>query len=144
MYPTSIEALLVCRLISLDKNPSLRPAGVVQFLRIIIGKVRVSTIKEEVISSVGSLQVCAGHEAGWEAAIHAMYSIFKNENTVTVPLIDAENSIDAFNSVNRETFVHIVKIICPAFVTFVSNCYSSLSRLCIIGGSELKSTERTT
>ena len=39
-----------------------------------------------------------------------MYLIFKNENTDSVPLIDAENSVDAFNSVNREVFIHIVKI----------------------------------
>lgn len=45
-------------------------------------------------------------DAWWEAAIHAMYLIFKNENTGSVPLIDAENSVDAFNSVNREALTH--------------------------------------
>ena len=49
-------------------------------------------------------------DVGWEAAIHAMYLIFKNENTDSVPLIDAENSIDAFHSINREVFIHFVKI----------------------------------
>lgn len=49
-------------------------------------------------------------DVGWEAAIHAMYLIFKKENTDSVPLIDAENSIDAFHSINREVFIHFVKI----------------------------------
>ena len=34
-----------------------------------------------------------------------------------------------------------VKIVCPALATFVSNCYPISSRLVIIGGDELKSTE---
>ena len=37
-----------------------------------------------------------------------------------------------------------VKIICPAIASTVSNCYSSSSKLFIIGGCESKSTECTT
>ena len=53
-------------------------------------------------------------------------------------MIDAEN---AFNLVNRETFIHNVKIICTAFAKFVSTCYFSSSTLFIIGGGKLKSTK---
>ena len=67
-----------------------------------------------------------------------MNSIFNDKNTDVVLLIDAEN---AFSLVNREAFMHSVKIICPAFATFVSNCYFSSSRRFIIGGGELKFTE---
>ena len=126
--PTSIKALCACRLIPLDENPGLRPFGVSEILRRIIGKIIVSAIKEEVIWSVGSLQVCADHEVGCEA-IHSM------------DLIDADNDL---NLVNTEAFIHKVKIICPVFATFVSNCYSSSCRLFIIGGDELKSTKGTT
>ena len=69
--------------------------------------------------------------------------IFKDENTDAVLLIDAEN---AFNLINREAFIHSVKIVCPAFATFsrfVSNCYLSSFRLFIIGDDELKFTEGT-
>ena len=42
-----------------------------------IGEVVVSATKEEDISSVRSLQVCAGHEAGCEAAIEtAMLKLY--------------------------------------------------------------------
>lgn len=54
---------------------------------------------------------------------------------------DTEN---AFNSVNRDVFINNVKTISPAFASFVSNCCSSSSRVFIIGGGELKSTEDTT
>ena len=61
---SSLEALLACRLIPLDKNPGLRPIGIGEVLRRIASKVVVSHIREDIISAVGSLQVCAGQEAG--------------------------------------------------------------------------------
>ena len=68
----SLEAFLANRLIPLDKNPGLRPIGIGEVLRRIAGKVIVSHLKEDVIQSVGSLQVCAGQDAGCESLIHAM------------------------------------------------------------------------
>lgn len=44
--PTSIEALFVCPLISLPKNPGLKPIGVGATLRRKIEKVVVSAIKK--------------------------------------------------------------------------------------------------
>ena len=60
-----------------------------------------SVLKKEAVSSAGSLQVCAGQEAGSEAAIHAIEKIFKVESTEADLLVDAEN---AFNSINRKVF----------------------------------------
>ena len=137
----SLEAFLSCRLIPLDKNPGLRPIGVGEILRRIAGKVVVSLVRGDVISSVGSLQVCGGHEAGCEAAIHAMHTIFEEENTEAIILIDAAN---AFNSINRNVFLHNISIICPAITIYVHNCYSLPSRLFVIGGFEIKSCEGTT
>ena len=137
----SIDAFLACRLIPLDKNPGLRPIGVGEVLRRIIGKAVMSTTKEHVKKSVGSLQVCAGQEAGCEAAIHAMKDIFQQEDTEAVLLIDAAN---AFNSINRKAFVHNVCIICPEISMYVENCYNKPSRLFVIGGVEVSSTEGTT
>ena len=55
--------------------------------------------KNDVMRSVGPLQLCAGQDAGAEAAIHAMHDIFKNNESEAVLLIDTEN---AFNSINRK------------------------------------------
>ena len=49
-----------------------------------MGKVVVAETKEEAILSARSLQLCADHEAGYEAAVHAMDSIFSDENTDAV------------------------------------------------------------
>ena len=76
-----------------------------------------------------------------EVAIYTMDLIFNDQNTDAILLIDAKN---AFNLINKEAFIHNVKMMFPVFGTFVSNCYSSSSRVFIIGGGELKSTEGTT
>ena len=107
---TSFEGFLACRLIPLINNPGLRPIGVGEILREIIGKFIVSVVVN-VISLVGTLQVYTGHEAGCEAAIHAMHTIFEDEKTEAVLLVDAAN---AFDSVNRQVFLHSICIICPS------------------------------
>jgi len=70
-----------------------------------------------------------------------MKDIFSEEDTEAVLLIDASN---AFNSVNRQGFLHNINIICPEIATFVSICYSKPSRLFVIGGVEILSQEGTT
>ena len=70
-----------------------------------------------------------------------MRYIYNESDTQAVLLVDASN---AFNSVNRNVFLHNIKIICPEIGTFVANCYSSSSRLFVIGGVELSSSEGTT
>ena len=85
----AIEAFLSCRLIPLDKNPGFRPIGVGEVLRRIAGKVIVSFLKEDVIKCTGTLQVCAGQEAGIEAAIHSMNMMYEDENADAILLVDA-------------------------------------------------------
>ena len=135
---TSLEGFLAFRLLPLNKKPGLRPIGVGEVLRRIIGRVIASEVRNDIISSVGSLQVCAGHEAGSEAAIYAMRTIFEDEKTETVLLVDT------FNSINRQVFLHKICIICPAIATGVRNCYTLPSRLFIIGGTEIPLLEGTT
>ena len=85
--------------------------------------------------------MCAGHKAGAEAAIHAMQSIFLEENSQGVLLIDASN---AFNSLNRRVALHNVQILCPRASTILINTYRCPSRLLITGGGEMQSQEGTT
>ena len=138
---TSLEGFLACRLIPLNKNPGLRPIGVGEVLRRIIGKVIVSVVRNDIISSVGSLRVCAGHEVGCEAAIQAMQTISEDEKTEAVLLVDAAN---AFNSVNRQVFLHNICITCLPIATYVRNCYTLPSRLFIIGRTEIPLSQGTT
>ena len=50
--------------------------------------------KPDVIVASGSLQVCAGHKSGSEAAIYAMRSVFDADETDAVLLIEAPNAFD--------------------------------------------------
>ena len=106
----SLKMLLASRFIPLDKNPRLQPVGVGEVTRRIIRKAVVHTLKEDIIRSVGNMQLSAGHESGCEAAIHAMSQIFNEESSEAVLLINASN---AFNAVNQNIFFHNVNVICP-------------------------------
>ena len=64
----------------MDKNPGLRPIGIDEVLRQIASKVVVSHIREDIISAVGLLQVCAGQEAGCESLVHVMHEIYEDQS----------------------------------------------------------------
>ncbi len=65
----------------------------------ILGKVILATIGNNIQEAAGPLQVCAGQQAGYEAAVHAMREISDDSNTDAVLLVDASN---AFNTLNRK------------------------------------------
>ena len=139
--PSCLEAYTANHLIPLDKNPGVRPIGVGEILRRVVGKAIACEPKQDVKEAAGPIQVCAGHKAGAEAAIQAMQSIFLEENSQGVLLIDASN---AFNSLNRRVALHNVQILCPRASTILINTYRCPSRLFITGGGEIQSQEGTT
>ena len=139
---SSLEAYIASRLVPLVKEPAgIRPIGIGEVLRRIVGKTIVGEIKPEIMESSGSLQLCGGQKAGCEAAAHAMREIFESEETDAVLFIDASN---AFNSLNREALLHNIKYLCPPMATYLSNCYRTPARLFVTGGKELLSAEGTT
>ncbi len=77
--PKGLESFVTCRLIPLDKCPGVRPIGIGEVPRRLIAKSILMILKTDIIEASGSLQLCAGQEAGSEAAIHAMRSIFSGE-----------------------------------------------------------------
>ena len=142
VYFLSIEAILANRLIPLDKGEgAVRPIGVGEVIRRIIAKCVMRVTKPAVVDASGSLQACAGHKSGSEAAIHAMRNIFDADDTDTVLLVDASN---AFNALNRAAALHNTRVLCPTIATYAINTYRQPARLFIIGGQELKSAEGTT
>ena len=136
-----LSALMACRLIPLDKNPGLRPIGIGEVLRRIIGKMVVWVLRPDLQEAAGDLQMCVGQEGGCEAGVHAMHAIFNEDETQGIIQVDANN---AFNTINRQVFMHNINIICPEIATFVANCYQVPARLFVVGGIEIKSLEGTT
>ena len=105
-----------------------------------MGKCVMHVTKPGVIDASGSLQVCAGHKNGSEAAIYAMRSIFDADETDVFLLIDAPN---VFNALNRAAALHNIRVLCPTLATYVINTYRQPARLFITGGEELISAEGT-
>ena len=70
-----------------------------------------------------------------------MRNIFDADDTDAILLIDASN---AFNALNRAAALHNTGILCPTMVAYAINTYRLPSRLFIVGGQELKSSEGTT
>ena len=136
----SSEAYTACRLIPLDKNPGVRPIGIGEVLRRIIGKSIISVIRPDIVESAGNLQLCAGQPAGCEAAALTMEEYFRrNERmpycSLTLPTLYA---------LNRKVMLHNIKYICPPIATYIRNCYCTSSRLFGTGGCEIDSVEGTT
>ena len=95
--PTGLLFLLNNRLFPLDKDPGVRPVGIGEVLRRIIGKSVLMIVKKDVMLAAGATQVCAGQSAGCEAAIHALRRVFEDVGSDGVLLVDADN---AFNRLN--------------------------------------------
>ncbi|PFX22499.1 Receptor-type tyrosine-protein phosphatase F [Stylophora pistillata] len=125
----------------LEIDGAVRPIGVGEVLRRIIGKCVTRVIKTDVIDASGSLQVCAGLKSGNEATIHAMRTIFEADDTDAVLLIDAFN---AFNALNRSASLHNIRVLCPPMAIYAINTYRQPVQLFVIGGQKLESVEGTT
>jgi len=139
--PTSLDAFIACRLIPLDKNPGVRPIGICECLTRLVGKAVLTVVRPYIRREVtGALQLCAGQEAGVEAAIHTMRDIFNDEDSDGILLVDARN---AFNNLNRKAALLNVNRLCPALGKVLINTYRSAADL-FVGGETIKSQEGTT
>ena len=137
----SIEGLVACRLIPLDKSPGIRPIGVGEVLQRIIGKAILTVLKSDILNITGYQQLYAGLESGCEVAVHAVVDLFEEDETHGFIQIDTSN---AFNSIKRTLLLQHVKILCPGIATYINNCYMKPSGLFITGGKEISSNKGTT
>ena len=134
VHPECLEEYNACRLVPLDKGlssdgtPGVRPIGVGEVLRRLIGKLLIHVIKKDITDAAGPLQTCSGLKAGIEAAIHAMRGKFEDVESEGILLVDAEN---AFNKLNRKTALENIKVLCPPFYRYLHNTYQKPAQLVI-------------
>ena len=119
----------------------MRPIGIGEVLRRIIGKAIWWTLKTNIKEPAGPLHTSAGLKGCAEAAIHVMREMFDDDDSDAVILVDASNS---FNALNRKVALFNIQIICPPFSTILINTYRAPSKLFITGGKRLLSQEGTT
>ena len=99
-----------------------------------------TAISEDIQAAAGPLQVCAGHLAGCEAAVHAMRRVYESSETEAVILVDASNT---FNSLNRQTALQNIHHLCPSLSKVLINTYREDIQL-FIEGETILSQEGTT
>lgn len=130
-----IRALLSSRLIALNKNPGVRPIGIGEVLRRLMGKAMVATTGIDIEELCGVDQLCSGLRGGIEGAIHSVGSIYENEsnNGYGVLMIDAKN---AFNSVNRVKGLLSARIHWPRCSRYLFNTYRGYSSLWLNGSAD--------
>ena len=138
--PARISTLVACHLIALDKCPGVRPIGIGEAVRGVIGRAAATTIGEDIQAAAGPLQVCAGHLAGCEAAVHAMRQVFESPETEAVILVDTSN---AFNTLNWKVALQNINSLCPSLAKIIINTYQDDVQL-FIDGETLLSQEGTT
>ena len=138
--PDGLAAFVSCRLIALDKCPGVRPIGVGETARRIVGRAISFILRQDVQTAAGPIQLCAGHEGGCEAAVHAMRHVFCSPDTDAMILVDASN---AFNSLNRQTALRNIQHLCPPLAKVIINTYRSDIEL-FIDGETILSREGTT
>ena len=141
VHPESLSAFVACRLIPIDKSPGVRPIGIGEVPRRIIAKSILKVVSNDIQEAAGPLQACAGHEAGCEAAVHAMNEIMSSEETEAILLVDATN---AFNTINRQAALHNIGVICPAISTVLNNTYQTSVKLFVTGVVVVESSEGIT
>ena len=134
IHPDSLHEYVACRLIPLNKGddkwgkPGVRPIGIGEILRRIVGKVVVDNLRDDIIKAAGPLQTCAGLKAGIDASIHSMRNIFQDDSTEAILLVDAEN---AFNNLNRQAALHNIRELCPSFYRYLANTYQLPARMIV-------------
>ena len=132
IHPDCLQEYTAGRLIPLDKgidsegHPGVRPIGIGETLRRIVGKSVMGVLKNDVQVAGGCLQTCTGVRSGIEAAIHAMTEAWRLDSTEGLLQVDADN---AFNRLNRKVALHNIKEVCPPIQAFLQNHYQRPAKL---------------
>ena len=131
--PTFLKAYTACRLVPLNKNPGIRPVGIGEVIRRIIGKSIMKCVSTEMGLATAPIQVCSGLPGGVEAAVHAVRKLYEDKETEAIILVDAEN---AFNLMNRKVALNNIQHICPSLSTYIINSYRNAANLYVAGANE--------
>lgn len=131
-----IRGLMASRLVALDKRPGVRPIGVGECLRRLLGKCMAEVTGDEVTNACLQNQLCGGLSGGIEGAVHVMNGLFEERATEGskwgLLLVDAQN---AFNSVNRIIALWYARMYWPSCARYLFNTYKGHAELVLQGSN---------
>ena len=141
---TAIRALMASRLVALDKCPGVRPIGIGECLRCVLGHMLLALVTKanslvtgwEAQSACNVDQLACGMQSGIEGAVHAMSALYDDHSKEGwgFLLMDAAN---AFNSVNRAAALRNVRVLWPSCSHFLFNAYMGYSFLLLKSTDEM-------
>ena len=85
----SLEVFLVCTLTFIDKNRGVRPIGIENITRRILGCTVMIAFIRNILESAGDIQLFVDQRVGCEAAVQALSSIFRKDDSDVILLLDA-------------------------------------------------------
>ena len=133
-----------CRLFALDRQPGVRPIGIGETLRRLLGKAVADLTGDDLVYAFGSEQLAGGVSCGIEGSIHGLRELFekKSSNGFGLLLLDAKN---AFNSINRNSTLLNARTLWSIASTFLYNSYQESSKL-VLSNTDvfIRSEEGTT
>ena len=136
-----VRALMANRLIALDKCPGVRPVGIGEALRRVLGRTVCMVTRSDLEDVAGIDQLCAGTKMGIEGAIHAVGDLYNEHKSRGwgVLLVDAHN---AFNSINRIAALWNVRTLWPRCCRFLFNTYRGWATLVVAGSESFLSSKK--
>ena len=127
-----LKAFVASRLIALNKCPGVRPIGVGEVTRCIIGKAILATISDDIQEQVPNSSVQVSRQVVRQQCMQC--------KRFWRLLVDASN---AFNHLNRQAALHNIQLRCPPLATVLINTYRMEADL-FIDGETITSEEGTT
>ena len=92
-----LATFIAYRLIPPDKNPGVRPIGIAETVRCIVGKETMVVAGPAIQTTAGTVQLCAGQSAGCKAAVPALCNMFAETNCEGIIMVDASNALKSLN-----------------------------------------------
>ena len=129
-----------CRPIALDKCPGVRPIGIGEVLRRIIGRTKVKCVKRDLQLLGRNVQMRLEQKSDIEHAIHALRRRLLEDRTEGILLIAARN---AFNSLNRDLALINIRKLCPSIYTAIRNSCKNPSDLFVDKSNQVSRRNNT-
>jgi hypothetical protein len=129
--PSEISSIMVSGTLVpvLKKDGGIRPIVVGEVIRRLVSKICVSEVSFDAMKYLQPLQLGVGVQGGCEAVLHSFNRCIRSSDLDPNSILSLVDFKNAFNEVNRNSFLIEVQSKFPSIFPWVSFCYSSAAPL---------------